>query len=85
MHDLPYAAGKTEAGHSMQDVKSDPCFRLNRVSKLYPVRPGLDQMIADWKAPKESPSYFSVGSETARVGLWVTILQPGVLSFRSDV
>ena len=72
----------------MPVVKSDPCFRLKGVSNLYPVRPGLDKMTADWKRPRTSSSYFSVDDrifirasdrsrrETVRVVLWLTIVQP---------
>ena len=91
-HDLCYAAVKTEGARSMPGVKSDPCFRLNGVSNLYPVRLGLDKMTDAWKRPRKSPSHFSVedrifihardrsGRETARVVLWLTIVQPEGLS-----
>ena len=87
-HDLCFAAGKTEARDSMPGVKSDTCFCLKGVSSLYPVRPGLDKMIADWKRPRKSPSHFSVedrifiqasdrsGREPVSVVLWLTIVQP---------
>ena len=72
----------------MPGVKSDPFFRLERVSNLYPMRPDLDKMTADWKRPRKSPSHFSVedrvfshasdlnGRQAARVVLWLTIVQP---------
>ena len=72
----------------MPGVKSDPCFRLKRLSNLYPVRAGLDKTTADWKRPRKSPSNFSVEDrifirasdrserEADRVVLWLTIVQP---------
>ena len=72
----------------MPSVKSDPCFCLNRVSNLDPVRPGLDKRTARWRPPGKSPSRFSIdgrifiqasdrrGREPVRVVLWFTIVQP---------